>query len=98
MADYPVELVRTRTLFDGRQVTVRPIRAEDAVMEQDFVRHLSPDARYSRFMGSLRELPPGKLKYLTEIDYEKHLALVAVVRITSYNVCYTKLLRVAGWR
>jgi len=79
MADYPVELVRTRTLFDGRQVTVRPIRAEDAVMEQDFVRHLSPDARYSRFMGSLRELPPGKLKYLTEIDYDKHLALVAVI-------------------
>ena len=79
MADYPIELERVRTLFDGRQVKVRPIRPEDASMEQDFVRHLSPDARYARFMASLKELPPGKLKYLTELDYEHHLALVAVV-------------------
>jgi acetyltransferase len=80
MAEYPAELVSVRTLFDGSQVTIRPIRQEDAAMEQDFVRHLSPDSRYARFMGTLKELPAGKLKYLTDIDYEHHLALVAVVR------------------
>ena len=79
MADYPAELVRTRHLFDGSEVLIRPIRAEDKTMEQDFVQHLSPDSRYRRFMSTLKELPPGKLKYLTEIDYEKHLALVAIV-------------------
>ena len=79
MADYPAELIRTRTLFDGSEVLIRPIRAEDKTMEQDFVQHLSPDSRYRRFMSTLKELPPGKLKYLTEIDYEKHLALVAIV-------------------
>ena len=35
MADYPAELVRTRRLFDGSEVLIRPIRAEDAAMEQD---------------------------------------------------------------
>ena len=79
MADYPAELVRTRYLFDGSEVLIRPLRAEDAAMEQEFVQHLSPDSRYRRFMSSLKELPPGKLKYLTEIDYQKHLALVAII-------------------
>lgn len=79
MADYPTELVRPHILFDGTPVTIRPIRRDDAPMEQDFVRHLSSDSRYNRFMGTLKELPPGKLKYLTEIDYEHHLGLVAIV-------------------
>ncbi|MBR0565665.1 GNAT family N-acetyltransferase [Azoarcus sp. L1K30] len=79
MGDYPAELIRTRYLFDGTEVTIRPIRAEDAVMEQDFVRHLSKASRYARFMGTLNELPPGKLRYLTELDYQRHMALVATV-------------------
>jgi acetyltransferase len=79
MADYPAELVRQRVLFDGSPVTIRPIRAEDAPLEQDFVQHLSTDSRYKRFMSTLNELPPGKLRYLTEIDYVRHLALVAII-------------------
>ena len=48
-------------------------------MEQAFVRHLSCDSRYFRFMGSMRELPPRKLKTFTEIDYDRHMAFVATV-------------------
>lgn len=81
MSDYPADLVRTRYLFDGSTVMIRPIRREDAPMEQDFVKHLSPDSRYKRFMSTFQELPPGKLRYLTEIDYVQHLALVAVVQV-----------------
>lgn len=80
MSDYPEELIRTRYLFDGSPVTIRPIRREDAPMEQDFVRHLSPESRYKRFMSTFQELSPGKLKYLTDIDYVRHLALVAVLQ------------------
>jgi len=79
MAQYPQHLVQHRFLFDGTPVTIRPIRAEDAVMEQAFVRHLSEDSRYFRFMGSVRELPANKLKYFTEIDYARHMALVATI-------------------
>lgn len=80
MADYPAELVRQRVLFDGTPVTIRPIRADDKPMEQEFVQHLSADSRHKRFMSTLKELPPGKLKYLTEIDYVRHLALVAIIQ------------------
>ena len=86
MADYPVELVRQRYLFDGTPVTIRPIRADDKPMEQEFVQHLSADSRYKRFMSTLKELPPGKLKYLTEIDYVRHLALVAIIRREAQDV------------
>ena len=86
MADYPAELVRNRFLFDGSPVTIRPIRADDKPMEQDFVQHLSADSRYKRFMSTLKELPPGKLKYLTEIDYVRHLALVAIIRREAQDV------------
>lgn len=79
MAEYPQHLVRQRVLFDGTPVTIRPIRAEDSGMEQDFVRHLSEDSRYFRFMASLRELPPKKLQFFTEIDYDRHMAFVATI-------------------
>ncbi len=49
-------------------------------MEQEFVRHLSADSRYFRFMGSLRELPKKKLKLFTEIDYQRHMAFVATIQ------------------
>ena len=86
MADYPGELIRTRYLFDGSEVLIRPIRPADAPMEQDFVQHLSADSRYRRFMSTMLELPPGKLKYLTEIDYVRHLALVAIIRRDGHEV------------
>lgn len=79
MAEYPAGLVRTRYLFDGSRVTIRPIRPDDAQMEQDFVRRLSNESRYKRFMGTLKELSPGKLKYFTDVDYDRHLALIATV-------------------
>jgi acetyltransferase len=65
MSDYPQQLVRPHRLFDGTEVVIRPIRPEDAAIEQDFVRGLSDDSRYNRFMGQLRELAPRKLQYLT---------------------------------
>lgn len=86
MADYPAELISQRYLFDGTPVTIRPIRADDKPMEQEFVQHLSADSRYKRFMSTLKELPPGKLKYLTEIDYVRHLALVAIIRRADQDV------------
>lgn len=76
-ADYPAGLTRSCTLFDGRQVCIRPIRPDDAKIEADFVRHLSTESRYDRFMVSMNELSPAKLKYLTNVDYDQHMALVA---------------------
>lgn len=75
---YPSELVSAITLPDGTAVTLRPIRPEDADMEQAFVKSLSEDTRYFRFMDALRELPRAMLVRFTQLDYAREMALIAV--------------------
>jgi GNAT superfamily N-acetyltransferase/acyl carrier protein len=58
-------------------LTVRPIRADDAALEAAFVRGLSADSRYMRFMATARELSAPKLHELTDVDQRQHVALVA---------------------
>jgi acetyltransferase len=76
---YPVELVSTWQPREGPQVTLRPIRPEDAEMEQAFVKRLSSESRYFRFMDTLRELTPQMLVRFTQIDYDREMAFVATV-------------------
>jgi acetyltransferase len=75
---YPAHLVSRWQLPDGTNVTIRPIRPEDAEIEQAFVRNLSPETKYFRFMQSVSELTPQMLVRFTQIDYDRELALVAV--------------------
>ncbi|OJW49780.1 MAG: GNAT family N-acetyltransferase [Candidatus Accumulibacter sp. 66-26] len=76
---YPVHLIQDWQLPDGRTVTVRPIRPEDAEMEQDFVKRMSDESKYYRFMDTLRELTQAMLVRFTQIDYDREMALVATV-------------------
>ena len=78
MRPYPSHLVRSVTLADGATLVIRPIAPEDAEIEQEFVRNLSEEARYFRFMDALRELSPQMLSHFTQVDYDRHMALVAV--------------------
>jgi acetyltransferase len=71
---YPIEV----TLRDGTRVTIRPIAPEDEAREQDFVRKLSSESRYFRFMNTLRELTPGMLHRFTDPDPAREVALVAL--------------------
>lgn len=75
---YPVELEGMLPLRDGAQVPVRPIRPEDAELEQQFVRGLSEQSRYQRFLHELPQLPPAMLARFTQLDYDRELALVAL--------------------
>ena len=60
-------------------VTLRPIRPGDAQIEAEFARNLSDESRYYRFMDTLRELSPQMLSYFTHVDYDRHMALIAVI-------------------
>jgi len=75
---YPADLESTFQLPDGRDVTIRPIRPEDAEIEQDFVRNLSDEAKYFRFMHAVHDLTPEMLVRFTQIDYDREMALIAV--------------------
>jgi acetyltransferase len=75
---YPVHLVKNIQLNDGTDMVIRPIRPEDAEIEAKFVRELSSEARYFRFMNHLQELSPEMLVRFTQIDYHNEMALIAV--------------------
>ncbi len=78
---YPTHLVRQLQLNDGTDIVVRPIRPEDAEMEDRFVRELSPEARYFRFMNQLQSLSKEMLVRFTQIDYHYEMALVAIATV-----------------
>lgn len=77
---YPTHLVSQWQLPDGTDLTIRPIRPEDADIEQAFVRNLSEEARYFRFIQNLPELTPTMLVRFTQIDYDREMALIAVTQ------------------
>jgi acetyltransferase len=75
---YPHEVA----LRDGTLVSIRPIVPEDAQREQAFVRGLSAESRYFRFMNTIRELSPAMLEGATHPDPAREIALVALTRDT----------------
>lgn len=75
---YPRQLVQHIVLSDGTPLTLRPIRPEDARIEQTFVRGLSNEAKRFRFMQSVHELTPQMLMRFTQLDYDREMAFVAV--------------------
>jgi acetyltransferase len=74
---YPAALIRTETLRDGTPFLLRPIRPEDAAIESDFVEGLSEQSRYMRFFNPIKSLAPRLLARLTQVDYDRELALLA---------------------
>ena len=76
---YPSRLLATHRLADGSAVTIRPIRPEDAELERDFVNGLSERSKYLRFMYALKEITPQMLSRFTQIDYDREMALIALV-------------------
>jgi acetyltransferase len=75
---YPTHLVNRWQLADGTDITIRPIRPEDAGLVQTFVRNLSEQSRFFRFMNSVQELSQSMLIRFTQIDYSREMALIAV--------------------
>jgi acetyltransferase len=74
---YPKEL-EERIIWNGTPLLVRPIRPEDGMEHMEFFTALSQeDVRYRAF-SSIRELQPSQLARLTQIDYDREMAFIAV--------------------
>ena len=79
---YPSHMVVCSRLKDQTQVTIRPVRPEDAQMQQEFVRNLSEESRYNRYMSSIKQLSQSMLVRFTQLDYDREMAL-AMTRETA---------------
>ena len=66
-------------LRDGGKIHIRLIHPDDKKRLIAGFNHLSKQSIYFRFLGSKKELAKKDLIYFTEIDYDKHIALVATI-------------------
>jgi acetyltransferase len=78
ISPYPAQYELYTTTKSGLRLLIRPIRPEDADLFQNLFQTLSPTSVYFRFFSSIKELTPEMLGALTQIDYDRHIALVAV--------------------
>ncbi len=89
---YPAEL-SGRYVTGDDVLTVRPIRPEDAAAHAALFARLPPeDIRY-RFFSAMRELSNEQIARLTQIDYEREMAFVAVREATGETVGVARLVR-----
>jgi acetyltransferase len=74
---YPAELVSTLH-WQGEDLVLRPIRPEDEEQHRLFLEQIAPEDLRLRFFSSRRELPRSELARLTQIDYAREMAFIAV--------------------
>ena len=72
----PQPAFETWVAADGTVVTIRPIRAADLALEQEFVSGLSAPTGYQRLMSTRRPSLEELVRF-TDIDREHELALIA---------------------
>ena len=89
---YPAELIEHWTA-KGETLVIRPIRPEDAEAHAALFSRLTPeDIRY-RFFSMLRALSPEQVARMTQVDYDREMAFVAVREATGETVGVCRLVR-----
>jgi len=73
---YPTALVEHVVLPDGQAYQLRPIRPEDAPAIQVMFRRLESEDIRMRFFAPIAELSPALLARLTQLDYDREMALL----------------------
>ncbi len=73
---YPKKLEETITLADNTLLLLRPIRPEDGPALQELHSRLSPEEIRFRFLHPMKTLSPNLSARLTQIDYDREMALV----------------------
>ena len=92
IAPYPAELAE-RWMAGNEPVVIRPIRPEDAEAHARLFARLSPeDIRY-RFFSMLRTLSPDQIARMTQVDYDREMAFVAVDEASGDTVGVCRLVR-----
>ena len=95
IAPYPAELAGH---FTGRRETllIRPIRPEDAAAHAAlFARLPAQDVRF-RFFSAVRELSAEQIARLTQVDYDREIAFIAVREATGETVGVARLVQEAA--
>ena len=75
---YPSQWQRHLVLGDGWRIFVRPIKPDDEPLIHDLLVHVSKEDLRLRFFDSIREFSHQFIARLTQIDYAREMAFVAI--------------------
>ena len=75
---YPADLAAAATLPSGKTVTIRPVLPEDELLYAAFFERLSADDIRARLFQPLKQLTHTFVARLTQIDYAREMAFVAL--------------------
>ena len=75
---YPSQWQRHLEVKDGWRVFVRPIRPEDEPLVHEFLRHVTSHDLRLRFFAPMKEFTHEFIARLTQLDYARAMAFVAV--------------------
>lgn len=82
-----------RVLGDGARVVVRPIEPRDKQALVDGFERLSDESRYRRFLSATPRLTDAQLRYLTEVDHDRHEAVIAFAEATREPIGVARYVR-----
>ena len=77
ISPYPFWQEKIFRLKDGTDIFVRPVRPGDAQLIIDLFDELSPETIYLRFFSPIKRISRSMLIKLTQIDYDREIALIA---------------------
>jgi acetyltransferase len=75
---YPKEWEHHDVLPDGQRILVRPLRPEDATLYPDFIAAVTAQDLRLRFFTAVRELSAAQIAKLTQLDYDRAMAFIAL--------------------
>ncbi|QQP89737.1 bifunctional acetate--CoA ligase family protein/GNAT family N-acetyltransferase [Skermanella sp. TT6] len=78
---YPKKLEKRVKLNDGREFLLRPIRPEDEPIIHRMFERMTPEDIRLRFFAPMKRLSHQMAAKLTQIDYDREMALVAVAQM-----------------
>ena len=79
ISSYPWQYESQGETVDGQPFFIRPIRPSDADLLIDHFHSLSSRSIYMRFFSPVKQLSRDMLIRLTQIDYDREIALVALM-------------------
>jgi acetyltransferase len=80
---YPSQWQRHLEVRDGWRVFVRPIRPEDEPAIHELLRHVTSDDLRLRFFAPMKEFSHAFIARLTQLDYARAMAFVAIDEATN---------------
>lgn len=80
-ANYPTLLKTRKTLKDGLEIKIRPIKPSDEDMMRTLFYNFSDESKYFRYFASKPVMPHREMQTYVNIDYDRIMSVVAIVEI-----------------